>query len=135
MEMYQTSVVQVSSCNNQRDLQFFQFLGFQIAFQEIDELSQFKQSDFGNHQFGQVLKLVPGKVVKNLMRFIAVSVEYPGQAPALTPESILGLMSCSNKDCMAPKWAKPLMKPPLKAKPIGYFLVNQLFVATSMLKI
>ncbi len=36
---------------------------------------------------------------------------------------------------MAPKWAKPLMKPPLKAKPIGYFLVNQLFVTTSMLKI
>ena len=36
-------------------------------------------SDFGNHQFGQVLKLVPGKVVKNLMRFIAVGVEYPGQ--------------------------------------------------------
>jgi len=28
-----------------------------------------------------------------------------------------------------------LMKPPLKAKPIGYFLVNQLFVTTSMLKI
>ena len=35
--------------------------------------------------------------------------------PALTPEMILGLISCSNKACMAPKWAKPLMKPPLKA--------------------
>ncbi len=38
MEMYQTSMVQISSCNNQRNLQFFQFFGFQIAFQEIDEL-------------------------------------------------------------------------------------------------
>ena len=91
MEMYQTSMVQISSCNNQRNLQFFQFFGFQIAFQEIDEFSQFKQSDFGNHQFGQVLKLVPGKVVKNFMRFIAVGVEYPGQGSGADSGKYIGL--------------------------------------------
>ena len=34
MEMYQTSVVQVSSCNNQRNLQFFQFLDFKLLFRK-----------------------------------------------------------------------------------------------------
>ena len=34
MEMYQTSMVQISSCNNQRNLQFFQFLDFKLLFRK-----------------------------------------------------------------------------------------------------
>ena len=39
----------------------------------------------------------------------------PAKAPALTPEIMLGLMSCSSKACITPKWANPLMNPPLRA--------------------
>ena len=32
-----------------------------------------------------------------------------------TPESISGLMPCSCKACIIPKWANPFINPPLRA--------------------
>lgn len=80
----------------------------------------------------QVLELMPGKSNPVLYAVRCRLHKTRRKAPALTPERILGLMSCSNNDCITPRCAKPLIKPPLKAYPIGYLFVNQLFDVASM---
>ena len=65
--------------------------------------------------FAQGSEQAPAAPAEDSTNDSNVIVEETEPAPALTPEIISGLMSCSSRACITPKCANPLINPPLKA--------------------
>ena len=68
-------MIQVGSGDDEWQLQFFQFFRFQVTSQEIFKVAKLEQAHFGYYQFCQVLKFMPGKIIQDFMRFIAVRIK------------------------------------------------------------